>query len=387
LDSIRDRLLVVGNVNYHNYDFGDGHARGAMQALTATGPYQSGRGGGSEGGGISVDNVIAQQLGSTEVLRDRSLFLYAGRGGGWLDGPCVSFLGPNQRTPANHDPLSIYETLFGSIDSREAGASQALSLRQQSVNDLLREQLQALASNPRLSSADQQRLSVHQESIREIELTLSCRLDADAERALADLSPGFDSTRGDETLETARLHMDIATIAISCGLTRSVVIQIGGGNDGATRYENLDTGELMPYNFHYVSHRRTDHGNGGQAINGADVLHHMVDIQFARTFRHLVNQLSNVSGSNGSLLDHGVAVWYNDNRDGPPHGRRNVPWVLAGSASGFFRQGEYVRLTDDGSNHRRLLRTVAESVGVPAAGLAQIGDSEFNNDRLDELTV
>ena len=40
-----DRLLVVGNVNMANFNYGDGHARGALQVLTARGPVEEGQGG------------------------------------------------------------------------------------------------------------------------------------------------------------------------------------------------------------------------------------------------------------------------------------------------------------------------------------------------------
>jgi hypothetical protein len=37
LSAYLEKLLIVGNVNMKDFDFGDGHARGALQLLTAAG--------------------------------------------------------------------------------------------------------------------------------------------------------------------------------------------------------------------------------------------------------------------------------------------------------------------------------------------------------------
>ena len=205
---------------------------------------------------------------------------------------------------------------------------------------------------------------------------------------MEDTAVGFDSSDGDETLETARLHMDIAAIAVGCGFTRSVAIQVGVGNDGHTRYRNLDTGAVME-NYHFISHRRLSHGGDGTVIANADLLHHFVDVQFARTFRHLLDRLSvNIGGQ--SLLNQGVCCWYNDNATGPPHSVRNVPWVLAGNAGGFLRSGQYVELTPGNTqpNHARLLNTIGSAVGLRKANgdyIDDFGEAGLSKAPLPEL--
>ena len=92
----RARLLVVRNVNMKDYNYGDGHARGALQSLTARGPAVEGAGGGSEASGESLDHRIGRELNPQK--RD-SLYLYAGQGGGWLGGPCISHRGMTRGWP------------------------------------------------------------------------------------------------------------------------------------------------------------------------------------------------------------------------------------------------------------------------------------------------
>ncbi len=370
----RDRILALKNVNMFDFPYGDGHARGCMQGLTARGPVVNDVGGDSEAAGESLDHRIGRELNPDG--RD-SLFMFAGQSGGWLNGPSISYRASNNRRTALHDPFNGYVTLFGNATGNEALEAQILA-RGRSVNDLVREQLTTLQAHPRLSTLDKNRLQLHLDSVRDLEIDLACRYAAADEALLEGVAPGFDSTDGDQTLETARLHMDVAVLAVSCGLTRSVAIQVGSGNDGATRYRNLDTGALME-NYHFLSHRRLSHDSSGGIIPESDRLHAMVDIQFARAFKHLIDRLAETQGPNGALIDRGVACWYNDNQNGPPHGANDVPWILAGSCAGFFRTGECLEVNGgaNGANHARLLNTIANAVGVRNA------DGSFINDHGD----
>ena len=361
----RDHLLMVQGVNMNGFDYADGHARGAMQSLTAAGAQVPGEAGRSEAGGQSLDDRIARQLNPDG--RD-PLVLYAGRSGGWLGGPCLSYYGPGLRNSAITSPWAAYMQIVGGEGGLSAEAQLQLVRRQQSINDLVRHQMDRLLAHPRLSTPDRARLERHRDSIRDLELSLSCQLSEDEERVLEGSSESFNSSDGDDTLLTARLHMDVAVLAVACGYTRSVVIQVGNGNDGHTRYRNLDTGMPMA-NYHYLSHRRESHGSDGTPIPGADILHHYVDVQFAQTFGHLVSGLREVVLPDGeTLLDQGVACWHNDNANGPPHSSQGVPWIIAGSAKGRLQQGVMLDLMPEGTRtHDQLLNTIGAVVGATNA--------------------
>src|SRR5690606_1133439 len=75
LSAYAPRLLIVKNVNMMDFNYGDGHARGALQGLTARGPTVEEAGGDSEAAGESIDHRIGRELNPDG--RD-SLFLYAG---------------------------------------------------------------------------------------------------------------------------------------------------------------------------------------------------------------------------------------------------------------------------------------------------------------------
>lgn len=386
LSGYAERLLVVGNMNMENFPYNDGHARGALQLLTAQGPTVARQGGDSEAAGESLDHRIGREL---NVDGRESLFLYAGATSGWLGGPCISYRGAGRRRSALVQPASAYQALTGGPSGASESAEQQRSLRQASINDRVRTELQSLLASPRLSGGDRQRLDLHLSSVRDVEVSLSCRLEESAERALAGAPQS--STDGDVVLANARLHMDIAAIAVACGWTRSVAIQVGDGNDGNTRYRDVDTGQLMEGNFHFVSHRRLSHNSDGAIISDSDRLHHKVDVQFAQTFRYLLDRLDQYQFPAGSLLDAGMAVWVNDLGNGPAHSNRGCPCIVAGSAGGFLRQGQYVRLSGgDGSavNHARVLNTLGSAAGLRGAKgqpIEDFGSAELDRRVLSEL--
>ncbi|MEM7155820.1 MAG: DUF1552 domain-containing protein [Myxococcota bacterium] len=379
LDGYLNDVLAVG-VDAAPFDYGDGHARGVLQGLTAMGPTVIGSGGEADAAGESIDNRIGRELNPDGR---ESLFLYAGLNAGWMGGACQSYRAAGDRRAPLHNPVNAYALVTG-IDGESL--SDMLVERRQSVNDLVREQMAALMANPRLSANDLDRLELHRSAIRDLEGTLSCMLTADEEAALDGAAAGYESTDGDQVLAAVRAHIDVAVLSVACGYTRSVSIQIGNGNDGTTRYRNLDTGEAME-NYHYISHRRESHGADGAIIPDSDLLHSMVDRQFAQTFRYLMERLANYPLPQGRLLDAGVAVWHNDQSQGPSHSSLNLPYILGGSANEYFRTGQYVR-ADGVGTHCQLLNMIGTAAGLRNASggdLDDFGDPSLPKDPLPQL--
>jgi len=368
-----EKLLVVGNVNMKDFDFGDGHARGALQVLTACGPLVAAVGGDSEAGGESVDHRIGRQLNQGID----SLVLYAGGYGGWLGGPCISHRGPGDRRTAQVSAWEAYQTIVGATGGEPADALERIRKRNQSVNDLVREELQEMLRRTDLSQSDRERLDLHLSGIRDFEVNVSCRLAEDVEREL-DGAPTA-STDGNVVLEMARLHMEVAAIAVACGHTRAVSIQVGDGNDGQTRYW---ANGVQLENYHFISHRRLSHDASGDVIPGSDLLHHEIDKQFAQTFKYLLDKLDAYKFEQGTLLDAGATCWVNDLGNGPGHSPANVPFIIAGGVNGYFKQGQYVELSDAkfAPNQARVLNAVATAVGCKSEGkdyCDDVGDPSF----------
>jgi len=382
------RLLVVKGVAKESFDYGDGHANGALQGLTARGPTVANAGGDSEADGESLDHRIGAEL---NPAGHDSLFLYAGNNGGWLGGPCISYRSSGVRRAAITNPWSAYQQIVGGAGLAPDEAAR-VQKRQKSINDLLRSQMATVLTSPALSQADRTRLELHRDSIRDLEVALACRLASDQEQMLQTGSASYkESSKGDVIMATARLHMDVAALAVACGYTRSVAIQIGNGNDGDTRYPDPDTGQLMADNYHYISHRRQSHDSSGTIIPNSDMLHHKIDRHFGKMFKYLVDKLAAYDMPDGQkLIDHGMAIWHNDNANGPGHSPISTPFVIAGSAGGYLKQGISIDVggSDSNRNHNKMLNTIGSAAGVKnAAGdpLDDFGDPKFAKGLLTQL--
>lgn len=353
----KSKLLVVGNVNNPNINSECGHARGGLQCLTAQ-PRAAGTSGNTErANGPSIDWRIGADL---NPAGNEPLALQARRGpDGYLDF-VISYRGANQLRNPIVSPKQAYTQVVGEGGGMSDEGLLLLRDRRKSVNDLVRAQMQRVLANPRLSASDRRRLELHQSNVRDLEVAISTtELDVGDLNAL-DSEPASSGGNGDTVIALARLHYMVAAFAVASGYTRSVAIQVGNGNDQTQYRINGVTYER----FHHISHRaNTDGSFNGDAIDNAVMKHHEIDKLFLRTFGYLLERLEQYDMPDGkTLLDHGIALWTNDLNAGPAHWVTNMPYVIAGSAGGQLKQGEYVN--GGGVTHNRLLNTIGAAVGV-----------------------
>jgi hypothetical protein len=381
-----DRLLIVRGIDYPFPNQGCGHALGLSLCLTASRPEGDAQN--AVATGISADTLIANELHPPGV---EPLALYAGRKGGYIDEK-LSFRAPRQVRAAEGNPWNVYQRLAG-LAQPDTGAStgeaERLALRRRSVNDLVRGELSSLLNLPALSQDDRNRLDLHFTSIREIERNLlglasTCtaeRLDLGVIQAM---SEGSAFRPSDGTIEdVAKLQIDLAAFAFACNASRVATLQIGDGTDG-TRYT---VNGVQAERFHWISHRQTSDGNDGQPIANAVEVHTEIDRIRMRTFKHLLDRFSSYGTPNGSLLDASFAMWTSHVAIGPSHSFTNLPVIIAGSAGGFLRQGQYLDAGGVGNN--RLLNTLITANGVRRNGgpVEDFGEPGLAGGMIDALVV
>ena len=353
LSAYADDLLLVRGVRGALSIGGCGHARGALQALTAQPTGDAEATNNSLALGESLDNRIARELNANGT---GPLTLAAMRPYGFLDS-VLSYRGANDRRGAQTDPKVAFDNIMGLVDLDESSAN-AITARRKSVNDLVRDQMQTLLGRSDLSSDDRTRLDLHFTAIRDLEIRLAECAPLDAPTVAAINAIDGEHQDGNRIVEIAELHIDVIALALSCGYTHAATLQIGNGND-ATRY--WWNGEQFP-SYHWISHRIFADGSDGDPIPDAQSKHSAVDRIHARLFGRLIDRLSAYTTETGTLLQKGVCVWMNDLSNGPPHSVNNLPYVLAGGADGFLRTGVYVDAGD--VTHNKMLNTLATAVGL-----------------------
>lgn len=353
LSAHADKLLLVRGVDGAFSISGCGHARGALQALTAQPTGDAEASNNSLALGESLDNRIARELNPDGR---GPLTLAAMRPYNFLDS-ILSYRGPNDRRGAQTNPKVAFNNIMGVVNLDESEAN-AIAARRESVNDLVRDQMQALLNRSDLSADDRSRLDLHFSAIRDLEIRLSECSPLDGPTVNAINAIDGDHQNGDRIVEVAELHIDVIALALSCGYTHAATLQVGNGND-STRY--YWQGEQFP-SYHWISHRIFADGSQGDPIPDAQAKHNAVDRIHARLFSRLIDRLSAYTTQTGTLLDEGVVAWINDLSNGPPHSITNLPYVLAGGADGYLRTGAYVDA--GGVTHNKLLNTLATAVGL-----------------------
>lgn len=349
LSDYAEKLLVVSGVNFAFPGNGCGHSGGGNQCLTAAKVSDTPSGAGSLAMGESIDNRIARELQPAGV---EPLTLYAGKMSGYLD-EVLSYRGPKMLRAAERDPFVAYTKLFGAVNM-DAAVLERLKAARSSVNDLVRADMTALMSRTDLSKGDRDRLDLHFQSIRDLEVKMACKL---PDMRLAEMEAIQPKVGTSDNVETVtRMQMDIIALAVSCGVVRAATIQVGDGND-STEYT---IGGQKQYSYHWISHRIQGDGDDGAPINNGAALHHEIDKIHARMFKYLLDRLSSYTIGSGTLLDSGVAVWTNDLAD-KYHSYSNVPYVLAGGANGFLKTGQFIDAGDVTNN--KMWNVVGSAVG------------------------
>lgn len=353
--------------------------------------------------GPSVDQVIAAAVNpGPDGARRPPLNLMVGRPGRYKGLDYASYTGAGQAVAAINNPFNAYTEFMGlnSSDPAAVDAQTKILQRRQSVLDLVQAEFEDLKRGP-LSAEDKQKLDAHFTAIREIEVAmgdsaLSCNDAALTERAAVYESPDM-PPRGQPALveqETeyaaiADLQVDILALALACDYTRVATLQFDKGAGGPTFTWD---GMAHEYNHHKLSHGKVKDdcfgdstANGCADVAGYEDMLHDIDRWHQGKFARLLERLEGYVEADGkSVLDSSVVLYNNELSDGKGHSFMDLPYILAGSCAGFFRQGEYVLLGEDGraedqkAPHNRLLNTIVNAMGIESDwfGVAEGGGGE-----------
>ena len=91
-----------------------------------------------------------------------------------------------------------------------------------------------------------------------------------------------------------------------------------------------------------------------------------INVWYAEQFAYLLGRLAAYPEGDGTLLDNTVVLWCNEVGKGNDHAHRDLPFLLAGSAGGYFSTGRFIDYQAGGAAghpHNNLLLSLAHAMG------------------------
>lgn len=321
-------------------------------------------------GGPSVDQYIASAIGAPTPFRSLELGIRVG-GGAAGAGNRLNYRGPGQPLPPQNDPVAAFDTVFGgfSPDTPDPALERARR-RRRSILDFASGELTAI--QPRMAAEHRRMLDAHLESIRDLERRIDPIAASGAACALPsrpDAPPRNGWDEYDNMPLIGRLQMDTMAMAFACDLTRVGTLQWGwaGAN---TKHPWLDINEW----HHTLSH---------EPISNDGAMDKLVSVNrwYSEQLAYFLGRLAEMPEGDGTVLDNTVVLWCNELSDGRFHTHQNMPWLLAGSAGGYFRTGRYMQYAN--KSHNDLLLSLCHAMGVEDE---TFGDPSFCSGPLSGLT-
>lgn len=362
LNPLKSKIQVLKGLNLEPAESGeDGpgdHARGNGTFLTGVRLNKSAT---DIRAGISIDQIIANQIGDQTRFRSLELTCDSNRKSGRCDSgySCayqynLSWKSPTTPMMPEANPRLVFERLFGSGSPRERHHNFSKRLEQQkSVLDFVRQDARAMQT--RLQRSDRHKLDEYLTSVRSIER----RIQSAQQFAV----PNIDTATPAGIPETYREHIalmfDLTRLAFETDSTRVVTLSLA--HDGSNRsFHEIDIVE----GHHELSH----HKDRQDAIEKVARIDKFYVQQLAR-FLATMEEKTDTDGN--SLLDNSMILYGSGNADGNRHTHSNLPLLLAGGGGGSMQPG---RLVDhDSKPLSNLYLSIADRMGVK--DLKSFGDS------------
>jgi Protein of unknown function (DUF1552) len=328
--------LTLDGARAHG-DGGGDHARSAAAFLTGAHPRKTN--GADIQNGISIDQLIAQQVGN----RTRFSSLELGLEGSAQSGDCDSgyscayssnLAWRNATSPIGkeRDPAAVFERLFASGDDQaDRKVSQPRRSHRKSVID------HALADAKRLhgelGSADRRKLDEYLYAIRDIEKRM---VQSEKLQLGENGVPQFQRPAGvpRELDEHCQLMLDMLALAFHTDSTRVATFMFTneGNNWG---YPQLGA----PEGHHDLSH----HGQSGEKQEKIA----KINLYYVKKLAYFLDSLSSIREGERTVLDNSLVVYGSGISDGDRHNHDDLPILLAGSGGGRFNSGRHLKFKQD----------------------------------------
>ena len=339
--------------------------------------------------GVSVDQVVASNLNpdGTPALTLRSGREITGHMG------YISYLSPGVPSVGELSPWLAYQDLVG-LSGLDPLEIERIVARRESVLDLVGDEFETLMANSKLSQHDRTKLDMHAAAIRDLELDMldgglvACDWNEDTESAVQDLHDsggiGLDEVFPYQT----EAHVRLLALAIACGANRAATLLLGSGAFGPIYTWD---GMNHQYNHHKLSHGNTQDDDTGAEIPGFEDMIFDIDKWTMRQYTLLLDLLDAYEEGEGTVLDNSAIVYCNSLSNGFIHSPQDLPFIVAGSAGGLFKQGQYFQVSAQGSPINLFWTSILNAMGVRSESggpVESFGDMAYGEPgQLDDMFV
>jgi hypothetical protein len=340
LADVRSEITVLSGLALEGAkalgDGGGDHARSAAAFLTGAHPRKTA--GADIHAGVSIDQIMANSIGSETRLPSLELGLDAGQIAGECDSgySCayvsnISWRAPESPMPHEVNPSAVFDRLFGSADELANAQNRARRMAERkSILDFVSDDSRSLSA--KLGKADQQKLDEYTSSIRQIEK----QIERSQQQSSKPIDPGMARPIGvpQELQDHMRLLCDLLVLSFRMDLTRVSTFMVArDGSDRVLRWLGLSEGH------HALSH----HGSDEKKLEGVA----KIDKFYMEQFAYFVKKLQSVKEGSKTLLDNCMVLYGCGIGDGDRHNHNNLPILMAGRGGGFVTPGRHVRYAKD----------------------------------------
>lgn len=353
----RDQLLILSGLNSAPSPGrpGGAHAKATTRFLTDVSPPTSET---WLDAGISLDQILAQELGKRTQVASLELAIESGETAGACDTgfACpytntISWKNANTPLATENNPRVAFERLFGDSGSTDAKTRLRRLHEQRSVLDSVGEELGRLKGS--LPSTDRTKLEEYFDAVRGIERRIQIAEEQN-DRELPTMAhpAGIPANWEDHV----RLMFDIETIAYQCDLTRVITMMIGHEHSGMT-YPQIG----VPDAHHPISHHQREPEKIAKVAK--------INAYHFKMFAYFLEKLRSTPDGDGTLLDHMTLIYGAGIGDSNSHTPYNIPVMLAGGGAGNLKGGRHIKFNAPLAN---LHMTLLDQFGVQ---WDRIGDS------------
>lgn len=382
LAALKSHLLVIDGLNFAPLASLSGESTGNHKepGSMLTGRSCSGRDEASKHGNISIDQYLKTKMPSSVPVKSLELLTaYNNEFSAEADRSLFSARGVNLPVIPETNPQTAFDRLFTGVTgtgtpttSTPDPAAEALRLRRRSVLDAVVKEIGSLQGQ--LTGGERAKLDQHLTSVRELEQGFSApttttpvvRAGCTVPARPASINP-FENATIPARLKS---HMQLVASAMACDLVRVAVI---GSENGQGRASPGWVGSGYNTNWHDAF----THNTGGHTQHAA--IHRWYVEQFA----FLVGLFKSIPEGAGTMLDNTAVVLFSEQgcryaSGGPSeHSKQNLPFVVAGSCGGYFKQNRFVTLPS-GSSHKDFLFNCLAAMGHAETTFGNVSGTPFS---------